>query len=246
MSKKHSLIPLFCLASASCLAGTMGEIPASYNKVITLSGGPAWTTNGTTQFINLEPDVVKGFIADNKNSTIGSWELFLGLQRNFSPALQYQFGLAVAASSDATLTGNVWDDGDPEFNNFYYNYKINHAHIAAKGKLLVNSSFGIQPYISGSLGVGFNRSYHFAMTQKIDSQELFPGFNAHTKSSFTYTAGVGLQKAINSHWSIGAGYEFADWGKSALARTDAQTVGTGLTLDHLYSNQLQFSISYYI
>lgn len=240
------LAPLICLVSTSCLAGTMGEAQEAYSKVVTFSAGPAWTTNGKTQIIELEPDLVKAFVANDKNTTLASSEIFLGLQRNFNPGFAYQVGIAFAASSSAKLSGSVWDEADPDFDNFYYKYKVNHTHVAVKGKLIADTNFVVQPYISGSLGAGFNRSYDFLLTQKIVEQSLFPAFNSHTETSFTYTAGAGVQKAIDSHWTFGAGYEFADWGKSNLARTDSQPVGSGLKLSHLYTHQLQFSLSYYI
>lgn len=97
------------------------------------------------------------------------------------------------------------------------------------------------------MGAGFNRSYDFLLTQKTEEQSIPTLFNPHTQTSFTYTAGAGVQKAINSHWSFGAGYEFADWGKSSLASTDFQPASSsGLKLNHLYTHQLQFSLSYYI
>lgn len=246
MNKTRFLAPLLCLVSANGLAGTMGEVAERYSKVITLSGGPAWTTNGKSQVIAIEPDLVRGFVADNKESTVGNVELFAGLQRTFNSSFTYQIGLAVAASSNAKLSGSIWDEADPDYDNFYYNYKINHTHIAVKGKLIADTNFWVQPYVSGSLGVGFNQAQHFNSSPKTAFQLPYPGFNSNTETSFTYTAGAGLQKSINSHWSIGAGYEFADWGKSVLDRTNLQTVGSGLRLNHLYAHQLQFSLSYSI
>lgn len=240
------LAPLICLVATNCLAGTMGEAQEAYSKVVTFSAGPAWTANGKTQIIELEPDLVKAYVANNKDTTLASSEIFLGLQRNSSAGFAYQIGLAFAASSSAKLSGSVWDEADPDFDNFYYKYKVNHAHVAVKGKLIANTNFVVQPYISGSLGVGVNRSYDFLLTQKTEEQSIPTLFESHTQSSFTYTAGAGVQKAIDIHWTIGAGYEFADWGKSRLARTDFQPVGTGLKLSHLYTHQLQFSVSYYI
>ena len=243
MNKIHFLAPFIYLVSTNGLAGTMGEVHDVSNKVITLSAGPAWTSGGETQNINLEPDLVKGYRAQNNTSTIGSAELFFGIQNNIKTNLLYQFGIALAASSHAKLSGSIWDDADPDFDNFFYNYKVKHTHVAVKGKLLAETNFGVQPYISGSLGVGFNRAYDFIIIPKTFEQLTFPGFLSHSTTAFTYTAGAGLQKAINQNWSLGIGYEFANWGKSHLAPSIAQTTGSGLKLNHLYAHQLQFSIS---
>lgn len=71
-----------------------------------------------------------------------------------------------------------------------------------------------------------------------------PNFADHTKTAFTYTLGVGVQKAFNDHWQVGIGYEFADWGKSKLGRASGQTMNSGLALNHLYTNGILFNLTY--
>jgi hypothetical protein len=43
---------------------------------------------------------------------------------------------------------------------------------------------------------------------------------------------------------VGAGYEFADWGKSGLNRAAGQTLNTGLALNHLYTNGVLVNLTY--
>ncbi len=69
-------------------------------------------------------------------------------------------------------------------------------------------------------------------------------FTNHTKTAFTYTLGAGVQKALNDHWQAGVGYEFADWGKSELGRALGQTMNSGLTLNHLYTNAVLLNLTY--
>jgi hypothetical protein len=40
------------------------------------------------------------------------------------------------------------------------------------------------------------------------------------------------------------GYEFADWGQSHLGSAQGQTLGRGLSLQHLYTNGLMFNLTY--
>ena len=42
-------------------------------------------------------------------------------------------------------------------------YHIRHTHVAAKGKLLADVGFPVKPYVSGSLGIGFNQSNLFSV-----------------------------------------------------------------------------------
>ena len=158
--------------------------------------------------------------------------------------IQGQLGLAVAATSNARLSGHIWDDADPEFDNYVYDYKIQHTRVAVKGKLLADAGYWLTPWISGSLGVGFNNSHEFENTPLIFEAIRNPDFASHTETAFSYTLGAGVQKALNNHWQVGVGYEFADWGKSNLGRALGQTLNTGLSLNHFYTNGVLFNLTY--
>lgn len=71
-----------------------------------------------------------------------------------------------------------------------------------------------------------------------------PNFASNTTAAFTYTLGVGVERNINLHCQVGIGYEFADWGMSQLSRASGQTLNTGLSLSHLYTNGLLFNLTY--
>lgn len=247
MLKKGILIFLiycFSFLSNPLFADGYSE-PSKSQFVATISGGPAWYRAGETQTFYLQPGFKNTYAANSPTNTLASGELFLGLQQTIHSHYFAQLGVAAAASTIANLQGNIWELADPAFDNFTYQYKIQHSHLAIKGKLLTdvfNPSY--LPYISGSVGLAFNRAYQFSMTPLLFQVLPEPPFQANMQTPFTYTVGVGLVKAFNQHWQIGIGYEFADWGRSVLGPSDIQTVNRGITLNHLYTNQLQFSLSF--
>lgn len=246
--KKSSfvLIAAANLLACSVSAGTMGSItpPQDWAWVGSLSVGPAWASAGKTQTFYLAPEIIKTYSATQKSNALAAGELFVGIQKALSTPLQGQLGLALAASGNAHLQGIIWDDADPQFNNHSYKYNINHRHIAVKGKLLMDNGYWVIPWVSGSLGVGFNRAHDYSNTPLIFEALPNPNFSNHTQTAFTYTLGAGLQKPLSTHWQVGVGYEFADWGKSQLGRAQGQTLGSGLVLNHLYTNGVVFNISY--
>ena len=246
MNKNKVVIAsLSALISTSVVAGSMGPVqqPSSWSPVLTLSGGPAWNNNAPTQTIKLQPTVANTYNGKSSNQVLADGELFLGMQRLFNNKYTGQLGFAVAATSNAHLNGDIWVDADPAFNNFTYAYKVQHTHVAVKGKVLGDYGLMVTPYLSGSVGVGFNRAHAFTATPKISTEIADPPFQAHTTTAFTYTVGAGIQRAINNHVQLGVGYEFADWGKSQLARATGQTLNNVLGLSNLYTNALQFSVS---
>lgn len=247
MSKKWILIffiEVYCLSHPAAFAGVQ-SLDVGQRFVATLSGGPAWYQAGETQTFYLQPGFQNTYVANTPTQILASGELFLGLQRNISSAYDVQLGFAVATSSDAYLQGNIWELANPRFDNFSYQYKESHTHIAVKGKILTDIlGSGTLPYASGSLGYAFNRAYGFSMTPLIFQALAEPLFQSNTQNAFTYTVGAGLMKAVNQYWQVGLGYEFADWGRSALNPSSVQTMNQGITLNHLYTNQLQFSLTY--
>ncbi len=212
--------------------------------VATLSLGPVWENAGNTQTFYLAPNIEKTYAANHTSHALVDGEIFLGIQKSLSEKLDGQIGLAVATTGNASLSGNIWDDATFQFNNYTYKYKVKHTHVAIKGKLLADRGYVVIPWVSGSLGVGFNQSHDFSNTPTISEAVVMPNFASNTTTTFTYTLGVGVERHLNQHWQVGMGYEFADWGKSQLSRAAGQTMGTGLSINHLYTNGLLFNLTW--
>jgi opacity protein-like surface antigen len=219
------------LLAGNAVAGTMGPVVKDLNWVGSISAGPVWARGSGSE-------VEKTYVAMRSTDRVASGELFIGLQKNLSSTLRGQLGLAAATTGNTRLQGLIWNNANHQFNTSHY--KIRHNHIAVKGKLLLDDGYWLAPWVSGSLGVGFNRAYNFTTNLALHNAN----FGNHTKTAFTYTLGTGVQKYINDNWQIGVGYEFADWGKSKLGRSLTQTVNSGLKLNHLYTNGVLFNITY--
>ncbi|MBA3536475.1 MAG: porin family protein [Tatlockia sp.] len=230
--------------SHNALAGTMGTSPDPLRPVVTLSLGPVWTNPGKSQTILLQKDLPQTYTSNRQSNTLFSGELFAGLQAPLFNRFHVQFGLTVAATTSANLSGDVWQNANPEYDNFVYSYKISHSRVAMKAKLLTDFQNVVQPYISVSVGPGFNQAFHYSSMPKIPEVFEEAPFNPRTIAALTYTLGAGIQKSIYNHWAMGAGYEFADWGRSKLARAFNQTLESGLRLNHHFTHQLQISLTF--
>jgi opacity protein-like surface antigen len=242
---KVMIAAAFAVISVSCFASPAeNSCSKNWKKGITLSAGPTWSNPGENQTINFPTSLSQAYVANSNTSTFTSGEIFVFLQRDFISDIQAQVGVAFAATNSISLNGDIWQDGDPDFNNLNYSYKIKHSHIAIRGKMIKDMQSWVKPYLGASLGVGFNRAYNYIDVPKIPEVVADPPFGSHTNTAFTYTLDIGVHKSINEHWSVEAGYEFADWGKTYLGAAAGQTSGTGLSLNHVYTNELQFSLSY--
>jgi opacity protein-like surface antigen len=246
MKKSVIIMNLFLgLVSTNSMGGTMGpQSQSNWGWVGSVSLGSTWPNGGAIKTFYLTPEIEKTYKANKSSNALFDGELFLGIQKTLPNALQGQLGLAVAATSNAKLSGVIWDDADPRFDNYTYRYKIQHTHVAAKAKILYDQGYWLIPWVSGSIGVGFNDAHSFQNTPIIFEAIPNPNFKSHTQTTFTYTLGAGVQKLINQNWQVGVGYEFADWGKSSLGRAWGQTLNSGLSRNHFYTNGFLFNLTY--
>lgn len=231
------------LAYSTHYVGKMGVSPKFYpwSKIATLSLGSAWVNPHPTEIIQVKPDLKNQYRGASNSQALVDGELFLGVQRAVHHNFLGQIGVAVAAVSEAQLKGDQLSlYGDT---NLLYAYNVNHTHLALKAKVLAEPDDIISPYVSGSLGVGFNHAYDFYV-KPMNANGTSVLFQSNTTTAFTYTLGAGIQTDLNAAWQIGVGYEFADWGTSGLGRAAVQTLGDGLQLNHLYSNELQLNLTY--
>ena len=223
--------------------------PVYSSWVTTLSVGPIFASGGSQQALLVNPGVTRTYTANQTTNVLAEGDLFFGINRTLTRRLKGQLGLDLAVTSAASLSGNIWDFEDPRFNNYNYTYSLQHAHLTLKGKLLLEMKNAFSPWVSGGLGVGFNRSSEFTTTSTLYEAIVLPGsnFTQNTTASLTYTLGCGLQYALTKDWRIGVGYEFADWGSSALGKAPLQTEGSqGLSLSHFYTNGLLFNLTWLV
>lgn len=186
--------------------------------VATLSLGPVWENAGNTQTFYLASNIEKTYAANHASHALVDGEIFLGIQKPIREKLDAQIGIAVATTGNASLSGNIWDDAQSQFNNYTYSYQVRHTHVAIKGKLLSDRGYIVTPWIIGSVGVGFNQSHDYSNTPTISEAVVMSNFANNTTTAFTYTLGAGVQRHLDQHWQAGVGYEFADWGRSQLSR----------------------------
>lgn len=246
--------------SVAATAGSIGPINDNDNeqairdncaKVITLSMGPAFYNNsGDIQTnISLINRSVNRYVPVQVSGTVGTGELFFGLAQPISRLVSGQAGIAIAYSGNGKRSGYIYQSNP--LNRYAYSYSTSSGRIAMKGKLIGEVPYWIKPYVAGSAGIGFNRSWDYLTSRNATTLGV-PLFGDSTTNGFSYTAGLGLQTNINSYWQVGIGYEFADWGKSSLGLPAYPSGGNrnvlykGPHAANFYTQEVQFSLSYFM
>ena len=245
MLKKIITLGLSVLLSSGALASEMvlsNNLPLQWESIISVSGSAVWSTPGQDQYLYPYDHPLYEYYTYNTNTTTAaSGELFFGLQRVAFDNVIGQLGLGIAGMTDVSVTGDVDFTGVP--NVYSYAYKVNNFRIDLKGKLIANYFQPVQPYVSGSIGVGFNNAHDYipVLNNPFFTEPLW--YTSHTAVAFSYTLGAGVQAMLTPHWQVGVGYQFGDLGKSFLYGDDVY-LAKGLKLTHLYTNEVLFSLGY--
>lgn len=213
------------------------------SKVISLSVGAAWNQSFRAKTFFIQPEMERTYTANQSSNGFTTGDLFLGLQKEFSSQLFGQLGVSLTTGNQVRLSGDMWDDASPELNNHRYSYKVEHSHLALKGKWLVNSGHWVVPWVSGTLGLAWNKAYAFENRASIPEALINDNFAANTVTAFTYAIGVGLQKPLTQHVQVGLGYEFANWGSNKLGPTADQTLNQSFFNSHVLVHAILFNLT---
>jgi opacity protein-like surface antigen len=217
---------------------------SNFKSLFSLNMGPQWDSPGEIRQFTVEQNTSKTYVAISNSQVLMGSEFFLGAEHSITSLLDMQIGLAVAMTSLTSVSGDIWEDADPNFNNYTYAYKVAPLRTTLSAKWLLRVMDYFTPYIGAGVGMSFNRSYNYQITPKIFEEVSSPLYTSNVSASFAYNVGLGLQKQLDSHVQIGFGYVFSDWGQSALGRAPGQTINAPLSLSHLYMNQCVASFTY--
>jgi opacity protein-like surface antigen len=232
------------ILGALASAGAFAE-EAPWPLVVSVSGGLVLASPGDTQTLNLTSSITNSYVAEPKADSALGVELFAGLRRKVSGVGEVQYGLALANVSPFTTSGVIWEEADPTFDNYAYSYDLSQTRIALKGRTVLDFTFlGVRPFVSASLGLGFNRAESFAAVPTIDGAAAISGFQPNSMTSFTYTLGLGAEYSIDPRWRVGLGIEFGDLGKFSLGSVAGQTTDERLKIDHVYTRGALLSVSF--
>ncbi|MCL9684364.1 outer membrane protein [Legionella maioricensis] len=205
--------------------------------------GADFIRSGRSQTVTLLPPFSNHYTNSDNYQSSGSLGGGLGIESFKSERLFWQLGVSAYFDSQVTNSGDVWQFGLPEFNNLTYSYQTQYSRIVASGKILSTVKQRIHPYLSGELGVGFNRVSGYHEIPLIPEVLPMSPFRSATQSSFTWGAGVGLDVDLNAPVRLGIGYQFADLGKASLGLSPAQLTNDTLHVSNSYTHQVRIQLT---
>jgi len=236
----------------SAILGSFFVLPSHANPsndrnfAFSIAGGPTWASPGQSQTVYTGDYYQKtGNIINN----LATAEVFFGIYHQLNDTTQGQIGIELGYSGNAYTSGTILQNNDPQYTYYSYSYNMRQYRAAVKGKIVFDDlpvTSYVQPYIGGSLGLGFNYDYDFNTTQLNALDDTTTAFTPKTTYAFTYTIGGGLQIPIDPFWQLGIGYELAGWGKNQLGNASSQidNQNYGLEIQNIYTSTALVTLSY--
>lgn len=248
--------PVFVFANG--LAGS----GSGWTPVISLFAGAGNIHAGSqSQTSTGDDDELFIYNSPSENKTVGLGGVFIGAQHDLSSQFFIETGLEYNYLSSMNITGSNTTGNDPESDPesataYSYQYKFQTQQLLAVAKLFTQINFlqtphELYPYVSLGLGAAFNTSHDFSSsTQESGSVNLTPGFDSHTDINFSCRLGLGLETNLSDNLRAGLGYEFIDFGKSALGQGEvtmnnySTPTNFNLAGPKTYANELKAQVSY--
>lgn len=198
--------------------------------------GAGWMSPFGTDQTNFSPSGIPGFPYDayvvNNTKTSTQISAFAGYQwrrdSEWIPAtsLSFEYIYTFPLSLDGDILVNNLQDS----RNFNYKYDISQQIPMAKLKLDLYRWQKFMPYVSGGIGVAFNRVYNYSQNAIPGATLMIKrfGYTSTTTSQFAGSVGAGIDYWINYNSQISLGYELAYYGKARTGGGQGPLNGTRL------------------
>lgn len=248
--RKFLFLYSFALSVTHAHASSFVASNCSYwlHPFLTLTIGASNTNIGESQNFFID-DTRYDYSSNVSRARKRIWGASIGTEILLKPQLNLQLGVAYYQPSSPFKQNGVLTQGlDPQSSDqFPYDYHIQTSQLLAESKLLFNLACLYHPYVSFGIGAAFNKGYAYQVTFP-PLLTFTPLFGDHTNTAFSYSIGFGIDIDLVQPFRVGAGYRFADFGKSKLASgiADVMPIAKTLQQTHLYTQELVLQLTYVI
>jgi opacity protein-like surface antigen len=187
------------------------------------------------------------FILTNPWQTKMVWGGFLGVEFPLfdSRVYSWQTGAAYYNTNPFHVQGIVTAVGDPAAAELNFEYTVRNQRAMWENKLFAKLNDRFSIYFLGGIGAAFNKASDFEETVRDPRDDVDAYFENNTKTSFSYSAGLGLEIVLWENLRSSLGYQFSDLGKIELGDLDtSDSTNETLTSPNTQTHEFIFGLSY--
>lgn len=224
------------------------------NVTVFLAGGPDFSTLKNQQLVQINPIVTNAYIPKKHTA----WQGFVGggvahtLAQHWLPLSQWSLGVAGYFLSLGQVNGVEFpfiNDGLYDSLNYKFHAKSTAAMVESRW---IYEKHPWQPFVLAGLGNSWNRFSEYSEVPTdpaLSATATSLGFDDHTKSSFAYEFGLGIQHSLwqdNMHHIEGKaslGYQYFNLGKGQLGSYPVQRSTDRLRVNNIYTQAIVLSLN---
>ncbi|KTC92227.1 hypothetical protein [Legionella cincinnatiensis] len=218
-----------------------------------VSGGPNFSILKNKSRVEINEVITNAYQTNTKTNWQGFWAV--GANHTFEKSWFSFYQLSLGIAGYFFELGQVKGTEFPFINEGFfdtlnYNFHAKSSSLMVEGKAIY-SKYVLKPYVLVGIGPSWNRfyTYHEKPTEPSLSAAPAVHFNNHTKETFSYELGAGLdyllwndtQHQLQYHASVG--YQYFNLDKGALGYSLVQTSKDRLTVKNLYTQGIVFTLA---
>ncbi len=220
---------------------------------ISVAGGVAFSKLSNNSTVGINSSVVNGY--DTDEELVGAPLAKLGFGYTFENIWRKPINIAINLAGYYVGFNQVEGIEHPlvnigQFDTLDYQFSAESFAAMLESRFYFTQS-AWHPFILLGVGESWNHLYGYSETPSNPNGTAAAApevFKNHTHASFAYEAGIGVQRLLfedtkyHVQWFMSLDYRYMSLGKGNLATSDIQTTGETLTVSHLNTNALVFTI----
>lgn len=163
--------------------------------------------------------------------------------QKFIPA--YAISFRYQHSLEADIGGQITQYSLPEFTNYSYRWNISSNIFLVMAKMNLLEWHHLLPYLSGGIGMAFNRASGFKETAFANvTPRVSPGFGSNTRSQLAYNLGAGMDWQVHPKVIFSLDYEFQELDSVASSAGVSSWAGNKLYSRRYQTNSVMIGVTY--
>lgn len=173
------------------------------------------------------------------------WSGFLGLEIPVNKLNHWQTGVSYYQTNQLKTEGTVFAYSLPDRGNTKFEYFVRNERVLFENKWLRKVHKNAYLYLLGGIGAAFNKAYDYEEVPLSNNISSYRKFANNTKTSFTYSIGVGAEIALTTAMRAGVRYQYSDLGKIELGDNNIGNNAQDTLESHpTAANEFLFELAY--
>ncbi len=215
--------------------------------VISVRGGWDYAEVGKTDNVAITPNISatpNAYVPNDKWHTKGVWGGLLGLEIDINCRNIWQTGVAYYNTGKFEIDGLVKEQGQPLTENLKYQYNVKNQRVLWENKWLMALNKRLYFYLLGGIGAAFNKASDYSEVSLDPLAYPNAPFEDKSKTSFTWSAGLGFEIRLFERLRAGLGYQYSDLGQVELDNAVGQTTNEAISFNSTPTNEFLGSLTY--